>query len=105
VGLGLFCSAASLPWSPGTCSPTVFRSAICDFLSINGWFLSIRGALRSSLALALTIAIEGITVSVPMSLYDASWKGHLAVARLLIDKDADVDKQSQRCHTAAYCFV
>jgi len=40
-----------------------------------------------------------------MSLYDASWKGHLAVARLLIDKDADVDKQSQRCHTAAYCFV
>jgi hypothetical protein len=32
------CCAASLPWSPGPCSPTVFRSAICDRLSLNGFF-------------------------------------------------------------------
>ena len=30
-----FCYAASLLRSPGPCSPTVFRSAICDCLSIN----------------------------------------------------------------------
>ena len=33
-----FCSAASLPWSPGPCSPPLFRSAICDCLSLNGCF-------------------------------------------------------------------
>jgi hypothetical protein len=39
VGLGL-CYAASLLRSPGLCSPTVLRSAICDCLSINGCFSS-----------------------------------------------------------------
>jgi hypothetical protein len=39
VGLGLFVYSASLPRSPGPCFPTVFRSAICDGLSINGCFL------------------------------------------------------------------
>ena len=26
---------ATLPWSPGACPPAVFRSAICDCLSLN----------------------------------------------------------------------
>jgi len=43
VGLGLFCSAASLLRSPDPCSPTVFRCTICDCLSLNGCFLSVRG--------------------------------------------------------------
>jgi len=38
VGPGTLCSAASLPWSPGPCSPTIFRSAICECLSLNGFF-------------------------------------------------------------------
>jgi hypothetical protein len=32
-----------LPWFPGPCSPTVFRSVICDCLSLNGFF-SLPGA-------------------------------------------------------------
>jgi hypothetical protein len=36
VGLGPFCYAAFLLRSPGPCSPTVFRSATCDCLSIKG---------------------------------------------------------------------
>jgi hypothetical protein len=35
VGLGPFCYAASLLQSPGPCSSPVFRSAICDCLSLN----------------------------------------------------------------------
>ena len=33
-----FWYAVFLPRSPGPCSPTVFRSAICDCLSVNGCF-------------------------------------------------------------------
>jgi hypothetical protein len=32
-----------MPWSPGPCSPTVFRSAICDCLSLDGFFRSLNG--------------------------------------------------------------
>jgi hypothetical protein len=35
VGLGPRCYAASLLWSPGPRPPPVFRSAICDCLSLN----------------------------------------------------------------------
>ena len=37
-GSGTFCCPGSLPRSPGPCSPSVFRSAICACLSINGCF-------------------------------------------------------------------
>jgi len=37
-GPGTSCCAVSLLRSPGPCSPTVFRSTICDCLSINGCF-------------------------------------------------------------------
>jgi len=43
-----FCSAASLPWFPGPCSPTVFRSAICDCLPLNGTFSLSRPPLREA---------------------------------------------------------
>ena len=42
VGLGPFCYAASLLQSPGPCSPPVFRSAICDCLSLNVSFSSLQ---------------------------------------------------------------
>jgi hypothetical protein len=45
VGLGLFVMA-SLVRSPGPCSPTVFRSAICDCLSITGCFSQRSVAVR-----------------------------------------------------------
>jgi hypothetical protein len=50
VGLGPSCYAASLLWSPGPRPSPVFRSAICDCLSLNvslsvscgpGWYLSL----------------------------------------------------------------
>jgi hypothetical protein len=46
---GTFCYAASLLRSPGPYSPPVFRSAICDCLSLNVSILSLSCLPRASL--------------------------------------------------------
>ena len=50
VGLGLSCSPASLLWSPGPRPSPVFRSAVCDCLSLN---VSVSLFIQHSLSLSL----------------------------------------------------